>query len=397
MPAVPTAVIATAGNATATVTWTANPAGNQVTTYNVYRVGQTFSGPWTTTTGTTFTNASGVVNGTQYCYQVSATNVTGQSAESGAVCATPQAPVVTTPAPTPAPSGDVLFDGTFPASGPPSGGTVQAGNPGTGLWGGPGTDYGPGSVTGTVDPLGSGRNVGKFTVVPGASDLDPAYPNVPRADLESPELMSPTQNSNVYISIPLYVPMSTVPAMFGSPSGGFLVDEPFGPPYAGSPAAGDVSATATSANTFHYSFTWRDVLNTYDGRQSSCASVGCANTQWVSPNITTNAWHTVILHLNWSASASAGYAEVWYDGVPQQFTSTGYSLSPGAPPATGTGGPNTRIYYSNFNSNNNAAPNFNNLALYGNDNATLPETLYHGESKIGTTLASVTPTSPTGP
>jgi hypothetical protein len=305
---------------------------------------------------------------------------------------------VKAPTPTPAPAGNVLFDGTFPASGAPNGGTVQAGNPGSGLWGGPGTDYGTSSVTGTPDPLGSGQDVGKFTVVADASDLDPTYPNVPRADLESPELMSPTENSNVYISIPVYVPMSTVPAMYGSPSRGFLVDELFGPPYARSPAAGDVSATATSARAFRYSFTWRDVLNTYDGGQTSCASAGCDNTQWVSPTVTTDTWHTVILHLNWSASASTGYAELWYDGVPQEFTSTGYPLSPGAPPTTGTGGTDTRIYYSNFNSDNNGAPNFNNVALYGNDNATLPETLYHGESKIGTTLASVTPLlSPTGP
>ena len=78
--------------------WTANPAGNQVTGYNVYRVGQTFSGPWVTTTGTTFTNASGVVNGTQYCYQVSATNAAGEGAKSAAVCATPSVPAPAMPA-----------------------------------------------------------------------------------------------------------------------------------------------------------------------------------------------------------------------------------------------------------------------------------------------------------
>ncbi len=103
-PAVPVGATATGGNGQVTVAWTADPAGSQVTNYNVYRVGQTFTGPWASPTGTTFTNASGIVNGTQYCYQVSATNAAGESAKAAAVCATPSAPVVVTP-----PTGDPFY------------------------------------------------------------------------------------------------------------------------------------------------------------------------------------------------------------------------------------------------------------------------------------------------
>jgi len=119
VPAVPTSVTASPGNAQVTLNWTANPAADKVTTYNVYRVGQTFTGPWASPTGTTFTNAGSVVNGTQYCYQVSATNTVGASAESAAVCATPTAPTATPVTPvTPVTgsgggNGTTLFDGTF--------------------------------------------------------------------------------------------------------------------------------------------------------------------------------------------------------------------------------------------------------------------------------------------
>ncbi len=74
-----------------TLSWAANPAGDHVLHYNVYRTDQTFSGPWASPTSTTFTNASNVVNGTVYCYRVSATNSAGTSAETAAVCARPRA------------------------------------------------------------------------------------------------------------------------------------------------------------------------------------------------------------------------------------------------------------------------------------------------------------------
>jgi hypothetical protein len=97
VPATPGGVRATAGNGQVTIAWSANQSSDSVTHYNLYRTDQTFSGAWATPTSTTFTNSSSVVNGTQYCYQVSATNASGESSKSAAVCATPAVPPPPTP------------------------------------------------------------------------------------------------------------------------------------------------------------------------------------------------------------------------------------------------------------------------------------------------------------
>ena len=60
--------------------------------YSVYRLDQPFNGAWATVPGTTFTNLSEVVNGTTYCYEITATNAAGESAKSTEVCATPAGP-----------------------------------------------------------------------------------------------------------------------------------------------------------------------------------------------------------------------------------------------------------------------------------------------------------------
>ena len=97
VPSAPANVKATGANAQIAVSWAANPVGDHVTQYNVYRTDQTFSGPWATVTPTTFTNASGVVAGTRYCYQISATNSAGEGPKSAPVCATPAATVPAVP------------------------------------------------------------------------------------------------------------------------------------------------------------------------------------------------------------------------------------------------------------------------------------------------------------
>ena len=57
-----------------------------MTGYRVYRTDQTFSGPWATVSGTTFTNVAGITSGAQYCYEVSATNSVGSSSRTSPVC-----------------------------------------------------------------------------------------------------------------------------------------------------------------------------------------------------------------------------------------------------------------------------------------------------------------------
>jgi fibronectin type 3 domain-containing protein len=89
-PAVPTGVMATAGNAQVSLTWT---AGANATSYNVKRSATT-GGPYTTVsspTAASFTD-TGLTNGTAYFYVVSAANSAGASANSAEATAKPTAP-----------------------------------------------------------------------------------------------------------------------------------------------------------------------------------------------------------------------------------------------------------------------------------------------------------------
>jgi fibronectin type 3 domain-containing protein len=93
----PTGLAATAGNAQASLTWSASSGA---TGYHVKRA-TTNGGPYTqiaAPTSSSYTDTS-VTNGTAYYYVVSALNSAGESANSAQVSATPSAPV-TTPPPT---------------------------------------------------------------------------------------------------------------------------------------------------------------------------------------------------------------------------------------------------------------------------------------------------------
>nr|WP_224753658.1 glycoside hydrolase family 6 protein [Paenibacillus terricola] len=99
VPAAPTGLTATAGNAQVVLSWTASTGA---TSYNVKRA-TTSGGPYTTVatgvTGTTYTN-TGLTNGTTYYYVVSAVNSVGESSNSTQASATPVAPVAVPAAPT---------------------------------------------------------------------------------------------------------------------------------------------------------------------------------------------------------------------------------------------------------------------------------------------------------
>jgi len=89
IPPVPTGVSATAGNAQATISWSASSGA---TSYNVKRA-TVSGGPYTTVgspSSSPFIN-TGLTNGTTYFYVVSAVNSAGQSANSTQVSVTPTA------------------------------------------------------------------------------------------------------------------------------------------------------------------------------------------------------------------------------------------------------------------------------------------------------------------
>ena len=92
VPAAPTGLTATAGNAQVSLTWTASSGA---TSYNVKRA-TVGGGPYTTVASpatTSYTN-TGLANGTIYYYVVSAVNGGGESANSSQISATPTAPDV---------------------------------------------------------------------------------------------------------------------------------------------------------------------------------------------------------------------------------------------------------------------------------------------------------------
>src|SRR5580704_4619678 len=90
IPAAPTGVRATAGNAQVAITWTASSGA---TSYHVKRA-TTSAGPFTQISAPTSTNFNdtGLTNGTIYFYVVSALNSAGESANSAAASAKPTAP-----------------------------------------------------------------------------------------------------------------------------------------------------------------------------------------------------------------------------------------------------------------------------------------------------------------
>jgi fibronectin type 3 domain-containing protein len=90
-PPAPTGLLATAGNAQVSLTWTPSAGA---TSYNVKR-STTTGGPYTKIASPTAANYTdtGLTNGTKYFYVVSAVNATGESANSAEDSATPTAPL----------------------------------------------------------------------------------------------------------------------------------------------------------------------------------------------------------------------------------------------------------------------------------------------------------------
>jgi len=109
LPGVPSGLAATPGYTQVSLSW--NTSANAAS-YNLKR-SSTSGGPYTTiagSTGTSFVD-TGLANGTTYYYVVSARNITGESANSAEVSATPFITPVTL---TPGPATDGQFSFSYP-------------------------------------------------------------------------------------------------------------------------------------------------------------------------------------------------------------------------------------------------------------------------------------------
>ena len=160
VPGAPTNLVATAGDTTVQLTWTApaSDGGSPITGYTV--TGS--PGGTCSTTGATTCTVSGLTNGTLYTFHVTATNAVGTGPESNAASATPQAAATVPGAPTnlAATAGDTTVQLTWTAP------TDDGGSPITGY-----------TVTGS--PGGTCSTTGATTLHRiGAHQRDPVY--VPR-------------------------------------------------------------------------------------------------------------------------------------------------------------------------------------------------------------------------
>ncbi|XID96169.1 cellulose binding domain-containing protein [Paenibacillaceae bacterium WGS1546] len=90
VPAAPTGLTATAGNAQVALSWTASSGATSYTVKRATTSGGPYTNVATNVTATSYTNM-GLTNGTTYYYVVSATNSAGTSANSAQVSATPSA------------------------------------------------------------------------------------------------------------------------------------------------------------------------------------------------------------------------------------------------------------------------------------------------------------------
>jgi fibronectin type 3 domain-containing protein len=124
-PTAPTGLVATAGNGSVALSWTASAGA---TSYNIYR-GTTSGGEGATPVGTSATNSftnTGLTNGTTYYYKVSAANSAGTSAQSSEVSATPAASATSV--------------------------QISAGGPATGTWAAD-KDFTGGATSGTTNAI----------------------------------------------------------------------------------------------------------------------------------------------------------------------------------------------------------------------------------------------------
>ena len=212
----------------------------------------------------------------------------------------------------------------------------------------------PGAVTEVPDPAGSGKQVLQMTV--DNSDVAPITPtHDPRAQVLTPAIVEPGDETWWHASF--YLPEnfpSNVPGWVS------IIEGPYGPPFGGSPpvsiSADDHELRFQRNETYGYDVAYRQPI---------------VKGQWVD----------ILLHTKF---AREGFVELWVDG--QQvtfFQSEPDNFNPNDEPET------QRLQMRTMDHLNDGGPNFFVLQNYREAGMFPSLTLYQGETRVGTTRASV--------
>ena len=375
VPGAPTSVSATAGNAQATVSWTA-PASNGGASIESYTVTSSPGNRTATTTdgSTTSATVTGLENGTAYTFTVVATNTNGNSSASSASASVTPSTVPGAPTSVSATAGNAQATVSWTAPASNGGASIESytvtSSPGNRT----ATTNNGSTTSATVTGLNNGTAY-TFTVVAtnanGNSSASSASASVtPSTVPGAPTSVSATAG-NAQATVSWTAPASNGGASIES----YTVTSSPGNRTATTNNGSTTSATVTGLNNgTAYTFT---VVATNANGNSSASSASASVTPSTVPGAPTsvsatagNAQATV----SWTAPASNGGASI------ESYTVTS---SPGNRTATTNNGSTTSATVTGLN--NGTAYTF-----------TVVATNTNGNSSASSASASVTPSAPSG-
>ena len=327
-PLVPTAVVAIAGDLSATVSWIApSSEGSPITGYAVTSNPGALTA---TTTGATTVTVLGLTNGTSYAFTVTATNAVGTGAPSAASTAVTPAGVPVAPVGVSAVRGNSSAIVTFTASG--NNGSAITGYTITSSPGAISVSVGAGATFGTVMGLTDGVSY-TFTVTAtnGVGTSSPSIPSSAVVPAGAP--LAPT--AVVAVGGDQSTGVSwTAPSSEGSPITGYSVTS----------NPGGVTATTTGVtgvtvngltNGTSYTFTVTATNSIGTSKSSLPSNAVVAATVPGAPGGLALTRGPAQMSLAWAAPSNGGAAidhyEVWVNGV--------FRLSVGGTSATVSGIP----------------------------------------------------------
>jgi hypothetical protein len=210
----------------------------------------------------------------------------------------------------------------------------------------------PNAITEVADPLGSGESVLKMTV--SDKDVAPVTPTEnPRAQALSPDLIK--SGSEFWLSTKFMLPQdfpSSIP-------GWMSLVSIYGAPFNGSsPWQIGISGNKLSwerNDTYKWDVPWETTF-------------------------TKGSWTTVLLHERF---ASDGFVEMWINGTPVKFFTSGSGYNPGRYAQT------EHLAMKTMDSSNNGGANAAKIMQYREAGMFSSATVYFGALKVGKTRASV--------